>query len=43
VVIAARDTLLPEREELLARAATIERRVGLPARKWLPMVRPLSP
>lgn len=43
VVVATRDTPLPEREELLARAATIERRFGLPARKWLPMVRPLSP
>jgi spermidine synthase len=43
VVIATRDTPLPEREELLARAASIERRFGLPARKWLPMVRPLGP
>lgn len=43
VVIATRRGVLPEREELLARATTIERRFGLPARKWLPMVRPLAP
>jgi spermidine synthase len=40
VVIATRGAALPEREELLARAATIEARFGLPARKWLKMVRP---
>ena len=33
---------VPEREELLDRAATIEQRTGLPARKWLRMVRPLA-
>ena len=41
VVVATRDVALPERAELLARASTIERRFGLPARQWLPMLRPL--
>jgi spermidine synthase len=40
VVIATNGVVVPEREELLARAATIEHRFGLPARKWLKMVRP---
>ena len=40
VVVAARGAELPQREELLARAAAIERTCGLPARKWLKMVRP---
>lgn len=43
VVIATRDVKVPEREVLLARAANIERRFGLPARKWLKLVRPLDP
>lgn len=43
VVIAARGVEVPGREELLARAAVIEREYGLPARKWLKMVRPLPP
>jgi spermidine synthase len=43
VVIATHDAGLPEREELLVRATAIERRFGLPARKWLPMVRPFGP
>jgi spermidine synthase len=43
VVIAARDVVVPGREELLDRAAQIERRFGLPARKWLKMVRPYKP
>lgn len=43
IVVATRAPALPGREELLARAATIERRFGLPARKWLAMVRPLAP
>jgi spermidine synthase len=42
VVIAARGVQVPNREELQARAATIERLCGLPARKWLRMVRPLE-
>jgi spermidine synthase len=40
VVIATRGVEVPGREELLARAAVIERECGLPARKWLKMVRP---
>lgn len=43
VVIAARGVTVPDRETLLARAAHIERHygaLGLPARKWLRMVRP---
>jgi spermidine synthase len=45
-VIAARGVNVPERETLLARAAYIERHYGacgLPARKWLRMVRPWTP
>ncbi len=41
VVVAARGVEVPAREVLTARAATIERKFGLPARKWLRMVRPL--
>jgi len=40
VVIASRGIVVPGREELLGRAAFIEREYGLPARKWLKMVRP---
>jgi spermidine synthase len=40
VVIAARGVVVPGREELLDRAGLIERQFGLPARKWLKMVRP---
>jgi spermidine synthase len=46
VVLAGRDVLLPDRATLLERAATIEARYGawgLPARKWLRMLRPLAP
>ena len=43
VIVAARDVKIPGRDELTARAANIEDRYGLPARKWLRMVRPLSP
>ena len=42
VVVAARGVVVPSRDTLAARAATIERRFGLPARKWLRMVRPLA-
>lgn len=45
VVLAGRDVVLPDRATLLQRAATIEQRYGawgLPARKWLRMLRPLS-
>lgn len=43
VVVAAHGVVVPEREVLLSRAANIERlygHLGLPARKWLRMVRP---
>lgn len=43
VVVAGRDVVVPEKAELSARAASIEQRygpLGLPARKWLRMVRP---
>ncbi|NDY90091.1 spermine/spermidine synthase domain-containing protein [Ideonella livida] len=43
VLVAARHTALPEREVLALRAAKIEERFGLPARKWLRMIRPLDP
>jgi spermidine synthase len=43
VIVAARHVKVPGREELTARAANIEARYGLPARKWLRMVRPLDP
>jgi len=39
-VVAARGVQVPDRETLLARAAAIESRFGLPARKWLRLVRP---
>jgi spermidine synthase len=42
VVVAAAGVHVPERDELIRRAATIEQRSGLPARKWLRMVRPIS-
>ena len=44
VVLAGRDVRLPDRATLLDRAAAIEarfQRFGLPARKWLRMLRPL--
>jgi hypothetical protein len=43
VVVAGQGVAVPSREELLARAAVLEQRfgaLGLPARKWLRMVRP---
>ncbi|WP_425260816.1 spermidine synthase [Rubrivivax sp. RP6-9] len=46
VVVATRDTPLPERALLVERAAQIETRYGahgLPARKWLRMLRPHAP
>jgi spermidine synthase len=42
VMIAARGVTVPDRDTLAARAATIEQRFGLPARKWLRLVRPLE-
>lgn len=41
IVLAIKHGGLPEREELAARAQQIETRFGLPARKWLRMIRPL--
>lgn len=41
VVVAGRGVSVPDRAGLDARAATLEERFGLPARKWLRMVRPL--
>jgi spermidine synthase len=43
VVVAGRGVSVPDRDELTRRAALIEQRFQLPARKWLRMVRPLSP
>jgi spermidine synthase len=46
VVVAGRSVIVPGREALAARAEAIERRfgaLGLPARKWLRMVRPYTP
>ena len=46
VVVAGHRVMVPEREALAARAAVIEQRygsLGLPARKWLRMVRPYRP
>ena len=46
VVVAGQGVLVPDRATLAARAATIEARfgaLGLPARKWLRMVRPYTP
>ncbi len=46
VVVAGRGVVVPEREALTLRAAAIEDRygpLGLPARKWLRMVRPYRP
>ena len=46
VVVAGRGVVVPDRDTLAARAATIEARfgaLGLPARKWLRMVRPYVP
>jgi len=46
VVVAGRGVVVPERDELSSRAALIELRFGengLPARKWLRMVRPYLP
>lgn len=42
VLVGGRGVVVPDRETLLRRAATIEERCGLPARKWLRMVRPLE-
>lgn len=41
VVVATRGVVVPERAELTARARWIEDRLGLPALKWLRMIRPV--
>lgn len=41
IVVAARGVQVPDRDELERRAAFIEERFDLPARKWLKLVRPL--
>jgi spermidine synthase len=40
VVVAGRGVQVPDRETLTARAEAIQSRFGLPARKWLRLVRP---
>lgn len=42
IVIAGRGVAVPDRDELLRRADTIETRYRLPARKWLRLVRPYA-
>ena len=42
IVVAGRGVVVPDRDTLVARAATIESRFGLPARKWLRLVRPFA-
>ncbi len=41
VVVATRGVVVPDRHELTARARHIEAQFGLPATKWLRMIRPL--
>ena len=43
IVVALKNGLIPDRDTLAARADNIERRFKLPAKKWLRMIRPLSP
>ena len=43
VLVGGRGVVVPDRETLTARAEAIEARFGLPARKWLRMVRPYHP
>ena len=43
VLVAGREVVVPDRETLTDRAAVIQARFGLPARKWLRMVRPYQP
>jgi spermidine synthase len=43
VVVAGRGVTVPDREGLQDRAAAIESRWGLPARKWLRLVKPYRP
>lgn len=41
IVLAAKGVAMPERASLLARADAVQSRYGLPARKWLRLLRPL--
>jgi spermidine synthase len=41
VVIAVKNTAIPDRATLAARAQNVEKRFKLPARKWLRMIRPV--
>ena len=43
IVVALKNAAMPERDTLAARADTIETRFKLPTRKWLRMIRPLTP
>jgi len=43
VLVAGRGVEVPDRDTLTARAEVIQDRYGLPARKWLRMVRPYQP
>jgi hypothetical protein len=43
IVLALKSGTIPERSTLAARAENIETRFGLPAVKWLRMLRPLAP
>jgi spermidine synthase len=40
ILVASKGTPLPDRDTLTPRAAALEKQYGLPARKWLRMVRP---
>ena len=42
VVVALKHAAMPDRATLVARADNIERRLKLPAKKWLRMIRPLA-
>ena len=42
VVVALKQQPLPDRDTLATRADNIESRFGLPAKKWLRMIRPLA-
>ena len=42
IVVALKQQPLPDRDTLAARADNIESRFGLPAKKWLRMIRPLA-
>lgn len=43
IAVATHAVVVPDRDTLAARADNIEARYGLPARKWLRLVRPWSP